>query len=78
MRNKKVTYGNLFKFLEKKCNFKNGTYICKGLDFTEEFCKKERLNFRVVKKTLENTGGYCDCEVLFNSAELIKTSQIIE
>jgi len=68
-------YQDLFKYLDKKCNFhekKKGdphslTWVCfNDLRFTEQFCKKNKLDFIRVKYILEFFGGFCDCEVLFN------------
>ena len=81
-----MKYEELFKYLNEKCDFcrvkgnpKALTWTCNGkLDFTKEFCKTNKLNFKNVKKRLNNTGGFCDCEVLFNSAEKIKMSEVIK
>ena len=39
--------------------------------------KKHNLNFPQIKKKLEKTGGFCDCEVLFNSTEKIDGEDIL-
>jgi tetratricopeptide (TPR) repeat protein len=76
-------YGDLFAYLEKRCNLReeNGRSVwdCKNdLSFTKELCDKYGLDFNVVKKRLEDTGGYCDCEVLMNSTESIPDDEVIE
>jgi hypothetical protein len=70
---KPITYGDLFDYLEKYCNFHERdtdgeiTWTCDcTLKATKKFCKDHSLFFPSVKKELENKGGYCDCEVLFN------------
>ncbi len=84
-----MKYQKLFDYLEGKCNFKeiktksktkkDYTWKCdRKLSFTNQFCKKNKLDFEKVKKRLEDTGGYCDCEVLLNSAERIKGSEEIK
>jgi len=85
----KMKYQELFDYLEGKCDFKeiknkskakkDYTWNCDcKLTFTKQFCKKNKLDFEKVKKRLNNTGGYCDCEVIFNSAEKIKGSEEIK
>lgn len=43
-------------------------YCCDDLRYTEGFCEKHNLDFLKIKEILEETGGFCDCEVLLNSA----------
>ena len=68
-----VTFEELFKYLQTKCNFhgekpEDITWTCFGdLRFTRTFCEANVLEFESVKERLNGTGGYCDCEVLFNS-----------
>ena len=72
---KGITYQDLFEYLDEKCNFNDGkgdktTWVCDNkLTFTKEFCTKNKLDFEEIKVALEGSGGYCDCEVLFNSME---------
>ena len=77
---KNLRWKDLFEFVNEKVNFKyregkpetaeNMTWTCNGkLKFVEEFCGKHSLDFETIKMRLENTGGYCDCEVIFNSVE---------
>ena len=78
-----MKYKELFDYLGKKCNFrkKKGipTWNCDNeLTFTKEFCKKHKLNFERIKKRLEDTGGYCDCEVLFNSIHKINNLEDLQ
>jgi len=71
---KTVTMGDLFDYVEKKCDFHQRpglhgktTWTCYGdFRFTEEFCKAHNLDFEAVKEMLEGNGGYCDCEIIFN------------
>ena len=71
-----MKWKDLFDFVEEKCNFHEKeegnndslTWTCyRDLRFVKEFCKKHKLNFKKIKKKLDKTGGFCDCEVLFNS-----------
>ena len=78
-----MKYKKLFDYLEKKSNFRKvkteDTWTCyNDLRFTKQFCKENKLNFEELKKKLEDTGGFCDCEVLFNSAEKIKEDEEIK
>lgn len=71
-----MIWGDLFEFVSDKVNFHqvNGewNWTCHGdLRFAKEFIEKCGLNEEEVLEKLRNTGGYCDCEVLFNSAEVI-------
>ena len=75
-------YGDLFAYLEKRCNLRqeNGRDVwdCRNdLSFTKEFCDKYGLDFDGVRKRLEDTGGFCDCEVLMNSSETIHDDETI-
>ena len=77
---KKLTWKNLFDFLEGKkgCNFRETksssmTWDCNTtLKKTEAFCKKNNIDFETVETMCQNTGGYCDCEVIWNSMDKIK------
>ena len=81
-----MKYQELFDYLEGKCDFKeiktksktkkDYTWKCDGkLTFVRQFCEENKLDFKKLKKRLGDTGGYCDCEVIFNSAEKIKGSE---
>jgi hypothetical protein len=79
-----ITYDNLFKYLEEKCNFRkrksDGEIIwnCDGqLTFTKQFCDDNKLNFKTVEDMVKKYGGYCDCEVLFNAVERIDEKIVI-
>ena len=68
-----ITYGDLFDYLEKYCNFHKrdtdgeDTWTCFGdLRAPKKFCDVHRLFFPSVEKELHKFGGYCDCEVLMN------------
>jgi len=70
---KPITYGDLFKYLEKYCNFHKRdsdgetTWTCDGtLKATKQLCDDHFLFFPSVEQDLQDRGGYCDCEVLFN------------
>lgn len=80
---KKMKYEKLYDYLRKKCNFRKekgkDTWTCFGdLRFVKEFCKKHNLNFKKIKERVEGTGGYCDCEVLFNSTEKINDNEVLD
>jgi len=80
-----MKWKDLFDFMEKRVDFRpisearnepnkfeDITWNCNGeLDFVEEFCEKYNQSFEDIKVRLWDTGGYCDCEVLWNSAEVI-------
>jgi len=69
----------LFIFLEGYCQFEpkgkdDFTWLCSHTLKATRWYLKEALNFDKVKiekavKFLNNKGGYCDCEVLFNVQE---------
>lgn len=67
------TYKDLFNYLDRKCKFHLDKkdklhWVCHGdLRFTEAFCKRHKLDFERVKHILQFFGGFCDCEVLFNT-----------
>ena len=70
----------LFDYLEEKVNFRyvgkksveNITWDCDHkLTHTKQFCKDNNIDFRKVEALCCATGGYCDCEVLFNTTERI-------
>ena len=79
----RINAGDLFDYVAKKCNFhedkkKEMRWTChKDLRFTRQFCKENKLDFEKVRKLLEHSGGYCDCEVLFNSAEKVPTTKVL-
>ena len=75
-----MRYAKLFNYVKKQCNFrlknpndKNSvTWNCDGkLTFVKNFAEANNLNFQAIKEKLNDTGGYCDCEVLFNSIHRI-------
>ena len=75
-----MKYKELFDYLSKKCNFRKvkgkTIWVCDNkLTFTEEFCKKHLLDFKEIKKRLNDASGYCDCEVLFNSVWKIDSQE---
>ena len=67
---RKVTWKTLFRYLKKHgCN-------C-TLENTKSFCELHKLDFEYIEERLNDTGGFCDCEVLMNSMEhLDETEQI--
>lgn len=85
-------FKDLFDFVEKKCDFrymkrrkkivKNVVWTCYGnLKFTSEFLRENIPNItdsiNIIKR-LNHTGGYCDCEVIFNSKEVIDGEEKLE
>lgn len=74
-----MKWKKLYDYLDGKdgCNFRKEkgkiTWDCdaKTLTKTRQFCKQNNINFNKVKKTCYETGGFCDCEVLFNTMENI-------
>ena len=84
MKKKLIRFKDLVKFLDEKTNFrregKKGKLVWRcdcQLTFTKEFCKINNLWYQYVKDLLYATGGYCDCEVLFNSIDKIKSNTIL-
>ena len=80
---KLIQWDALFKHLEKKVNFhkENGEtkWTCYGdLRFTKEFCESNNLSFEGVQLVLANFGGFCDCEVLFNSVDYLTKRPITD
>ena len=79
----RINASDLFDYVAKKCNFhedkkKEMRWTChKDLRFTRQFCKENKLDFEKVRKLLEHSGGYCDCEVLFNSSEKVPTTKVL-
>ena len=75
----KMKWKDLFKFLkgEEACNFRKvkgeTTWSCdsKTLTFTQNFCEEHGIDFEKVKQICNDTGGYCDCEVLFNTVSCV-------
>ena len=79
----KLTYLDLFKFIDTKCNFrelkKGLTWTCyHNLKFTKEFCKKNKLDFKNIEKKLHKHGGFCDCEVLLNVWGRINEKEVLK
>lgn len=71
---RKQTWEQLINYLEQKCDFhrKHGqaTWTCFGdLRFTKEYCEANKLDYGKIEAIVQATGGFCDCEVLFNSVE---------
>lgn len=80
MRHK--TYGDLYEYLNSRISFhenEEGQQRVEGCDNTlrhvKAFCQTNSLDFPAVKKALEETHGYCDCEVLNNSSDTIEPSR---
>jgi hypothetical protein len=72
-----MKYRELFNHIKEMCNFHEGpdgkinwTCDCE-LHFAETFCSKHNLDFGIIEARLNDTGGFCDCEVLFNSIDSI-------
>ena len=74
------TFGALFDYVEEKCNFheegkgmeKKAVWTCfHDLRFVKEYCVLVDVSFPAVQAVLGRAGGYCDCEVIFNSTEKI-------
>jgi len=84
----KMKWKDLFDYVSKKVNFRykegkpktteNVIWACYGdLGFVRKFCKKHGIPISSVISRLNETGGYCDCEVLFNSIEHIDENEEI-
>lgn len=79
-----VIYKEIFDKLEDKVNFKKNHdgevhWTCfHDLRFTKEICKELKVSFVKVKKRFVETGGFCDCEVLFNSVDRINEQEVVE
>jgi hypothetical protein len=72
-----MEYRELFNHLKWECNFHEGpdgkvnwTCDCE-LSFAKAFCSEHNLDFALIEAHLNDTGGFCDCGVLFNSIYLI-------
>jgi len=70
------TYDDLFEYVATRCDLReeNGKTVWEcgnDLTFTKEFCEENGLAFEKIKERLNDTGGYCDCEVLLNSMDTI-------
>jgi len=67
-----MKWADLFNYVSHKVfppHLKHGNFICyHNHKFTEIFCDMHGLNFETIKQRLEDTGGFCDCEVIFNSS----------
>ena len=70
-----TTYHDLFTFLDHKLT--HGERCDNTLRLTKEFAASRDLSFGELSQILEETGGYCDCEVLSNAAERIPASDVI-
>jgi len=74
-----LTYGDLFDFLEKKTNFHkdekgNTRWDCTATaerPHLHEFFSSNSIDPETqerILKVINETGGYCDCEILMNTA----------
>jgi hypothetical protein len=75
---KVLTWGGLFAHVDKQCNFHyegeknadNFRWTCHhDLRFAKTFCEEKGVAWTQVKTRLHDTGGFCDCEILFNTVE---------
>ena len=76
------TYNDLFEYVAIRCDLReeNGKTVWEcgnDLTFTKEFCEENGLAFEKIKERLNDTGGYCDCEVLLNSMDEIPRIDIL-
>ena len=69
----KIEGGKKLKLTHKKIKDwiqKNGYPGCDGkLTIVKDFCDTNDLDFKKLEKKLNDGGGYCDCEVLYNVTE---------
>jgi hypothetical protein len=70
----KVRYGDLFDYLGERIPEDGGDDT---LDLTWRFAEEHGLYYGELSQLLQETGGYCDCEVLMNSAEYISDDEVI-
>jgi hypothetical protein len=69
-----MRYGQLFDYLDRRLARKE----CDNtLRFTQQFARRHRLFFGELSQTVEDMGGYCDCEVLLNAARTIAPEEVI-
>ena len=62
-------FKKLFNYLDKQ----SGKRECgHDLSMTKEFLKKNNIPEKPVVDWLEENGGFCDCEVIFNVEELFE------
>jgi len=76
-----LTYGDLFDFILEKCDFQGEgediTWKCSGGNnrpFLKEFFDKHNVDKETrlkVELELYDTGGHCDCEIIWNSERQI-------
>ena len=78
----KLTFEDLFNWEEERCDLskvserKSDMWKCGGdLRFAKQFCDEKGIDFEAVKKLLNDAGGFCDCEVLFNSSIMINKNK---
>lgn len=75
MSKQMVTYQELFGYLEKR--LAGGEQCDNTLRLTKEFAEKHDLSFGELSQILEGMGGFCDCQVLLNSAATIPAQDCI-
>lgn len=65
----RVIFLDLFDFLDQK--LESLTYLA-DFSLTRSFLKGRDLEVEVILGFLEANGAYCDCEVLYNVADLFE------
>jgi hypothetical protein len=58
-----MTYGDLFEYLHRKLAKRGCDH---ELTFVKKFAERHDLDFGPLSQILEDLGGFCDCEVMFN------------
>jgi hypothetical protein len=66
-----VQMRSLFQFVEEKLDESDCDHT---LRHTLNFLEKLHISSEPVVTWLQNAGGYCDCEVLFNSEQLFESA----
>lgn len=66
-----MIWGRLFEYLDDFFYEKDVVNCYHDYSFIRTFCKKNEINFDEFQPILEVTGGYCDCEVYFNTNRIV-------
>jgi hypothetical protein len=76
-QDERPTYGNLYAFLLSELK-DNPLELCDGTHrLVHEFAEGTGVYYGELQQYLEDHGGGCDCEVLFNCPEKIDPETVI-
>ena len=84
-RKSRITWGDFFSRVEELCEFKDDTDKDKGLTWMcdhdhrrcVQACGELGGDWDIIGTMLMQSGGYCDCEVIFNSTEYIDEDELL-